>query len=156
MSIKLDRELVLKFKLNKVCYSTISFFVVNLKEILFFHTKSLVATHVHCFGSYFAFILFYKIAIKPDLSSNILEGSATVKKKVSNLSSFFFVIILPVLEIVLHHFDVRPKSFLIINCIIGLTLLILYCSVLESSLYFEIFTTSLNMLCFILYIHIKT
>jgi PAS domain S-box-containing protein len=107
------------------------FFCGKFKEILLFSIpKSLVSDALFTvLVPILLFILFYKIAaIKNGLKSNILEnGSAAIsKKKEYQIYLLFLGIILPVLEIVLHHFDVRPKSFLIINCIIGLTLLILY------------------------------
>ena len=99
------------------------------------------------------FILFYKIAtIKTGLKSNILEnGSAAISKKKEFQTYILFLgIILPVLEIVLDHFNVRPKSFLIVNCSIGLTLLVLYFLSIKTKLVFRNIQY-IFQICYVLY-----
>ena len=75
------------------------------------------------------FFLVYKIfEIKKGLKSNLLDKSSGpfTKKKEYQIYALLLGITLPVLELVLEHFKIRPKSLLLINCTIGFSLLIVY------------------------------
>ncbi|WP_188051598.1 PAS domain S-box protein [Flavobacterium sp. GP15] len=85
------------------------------------------------------FLIYRIIKIKTGLKSSLIEKSTKTitEKKEYQVYILFLGVILPILEITLEFLKIRPQSLLIINCSLGIILLLIYYASTKSNYIFR-------------------